>query len=81
MTLNDSGPKRRVRSCYLSDVKGTISVCTDSKSGGVKVKLHTPNNMREVRASPQVKEWVAAIKREMEGLHEKGVFTKVWRVP
>eukprot|EP00961_Rhodomonas_salina_P062355 836999-Rhodomonas_salina.2 len=64
VTLNDSAPKCRIRSCYLSDVKGTISVCTDSKSGGVKVK-----------------EWVAAIKREMEGLHEKGVFTKVRRVP
>eukprot|EP00961_Rhodomonas_salina_P152169 2048201-Rhodomonas_salina.1 len=37
--------------------------------------------MREVRASPQVTKWVAAIKREMEGLHEKGVFTKVRRVP
>eukprot|EP00961_Rhodomonas_salina_P020266 272192-Rhodomonas_salina.1 len=52
VTLNDSWQKRRVRSCYLSDVKGTISVCTE-KSGGVKVKLHTLNNMREVRASPQ----------------------------
>eukprot|EP00961_Rhodomonas_salina_P118238 1591226-Rhodomonas_salina.1 len=45
------------------------------------MKLHTPNNMKEVRASPQVNEWMAAIKREMEGLHEKGVFTKVKRVP
>eukprot|EP00961_Rhodomonas_salina_P223547 3022980-Rhodomonas_salina.1 len=37
--------------------------------------------MKEVRASPQVNEWMAVIKKEMEGLHEKGVFTKVKCVP
>eukprot|EP00961_Rhodomonas_salina_P024497 330159-Rhodomonas_salina.4 len=81
VTVNSDGPKRRVCGCYLSDVHGTISVDTNSKSGGVKVKLHTLSNMLEVCASPQVTKWVAAIKQEMEGLHEKGVFTKVRRVP
>jgi hypothetical protein len=72
------GPKRRVLRTYLTDVRGSITVKTGPK-GGTKVRLHTPTNMREVQASPQVKEWVAAIQREMDGLHAKGVFTKTQR--
>eukprot|EP00961_Rhodomonas_salina_P222391 3007376-Rhodomonas_salina.2 len=37
--------------------------------------------MCRVQTSQQVDEWIAAIKREMGGLHQKGVFTKIRRTP
>mmetsp|Transcript_40744 Transcript_40744/g.83347 ORF Transcript_40744/g.83347 Transcript_40744/m.83347 type:complete len:82 (-) Transcript_40744:1533-1778(-) len=45
------------------------------------LKILTPNNMHDVRASPQAVEWFKGIKREMDGLWAKGTFSKVKQTP
>lgn len=68
-----------IRSVYATTVTGTITV--KSPNSGAKLKLLTPNNMSEVRASPQVLKWFEGIKDEMDGLKATGTYTKVKKTP
>eukprot|EP00961_Rhodomonas_salina_P245246 3313994-Rhodomonas_salina.1 len=62
-------PQKR-KEAFATTTKGTISV---SDKNGVKIKIDTPNHMRDVRCSPQVKEWLDSIHSEMAGMHKRGV--------